>query len=92
MKATIRPLFSAGYLATLVSPGNEAADKAAKDALALSITEMSIHYDNYNLYIKNYIDRLWERECDKCMDNELNNHCLENKVQPLLEDHGHLSR
>ena len=39
-------------------PGNEAADKAAKQAVDLSVSEMDIHYEDYKLHIKNYIDRL----------------------------------
>ena len=37
-------------------PGNEAAGKAAKHALDHLITEMGIHFKDYKLYIKNYID------------------------------------
>ncbi len=70
-------------------PGNEAADKAAKRALELPITELSIHYEDYKFHIKNYIDRLWQRRWDACAGNKLN------KVEPVLGDRrspGQLSR
>ncbi len=44
-------------------PWNEAADKEAKLALDLPVTEMSIHYDDYKLHIKN--NRLWQRKWDE---------------------------
>ena len=47
-------------------PGNKVADEAAKHALDLPITEMSIHYEDYKLHIKDYIDRLCQRE-RKCV-------------------------
>ena len=54
-------------------PGNEAADKSAKQALDLPITEMGIHYEDYKLHINNYIDRLWQRKWDEYTGNKLNN-------------------
>ena len=41
-------------------PGNEAADRAAKTALGLPITEMEIHYSDFKPLIKYYIDQLWQ--------------------------------
>ena len=52
--------------------GNEAADKAAEQALDLPVTEMGIHYEDYKLQVKNYIDRLWQRKWDECTGNKLN--------------------
>ncbi len=43
-------------------PGNEAADKASKQALDIPFSEIGINYENYKLHIKNYIDRLWQRK------------------------------
>ena len=61
--------------------GNNAADKAAKHALSLPITEMAIHHEDYKLHIKNYIGRPWQRKWDGCTGNGLN------KVEPVLGDH-----
>ena len=60
--------------------GNEAADKDAKQALDLPVTDMGIHYEDYKLHIKNYQDKLWQRKWDESTRNELN------KVESLLED------
>ena len=62
-------------------PGNEAADKVAKHALDLPITEIAIRYEDYKLHKKNYIDRIWQRKWDGCTGNKLN------KVEPVLGDH-----
>ena len=37
-----------------------------------------IHYEDYELHIKNYIDRLWHRIWDESMGNTLN------KMEPVL--------
>ncbi len=66
---------------------NEAADKAAKQALDLPVTEMGIHYEDYKLQRIIYTD--YGREDDECIGNKLN------KVKPVLGDRklpGHLSR
>ena len=42
---------------------------------------MSIHYEDYKLHIKNYIDRLWQRNWDECTGNTLT------KVELVLGDH-----
>ena len=68
--------------------GNEAADKAPKQALELHATEMSIHYRDYKLHKKNHMDR-GLRKWDECTRNKLN------KVVPVLGGcklPGHLSR
>ena len=52
-------------------PGNEAASKAAKQALDRSITEIGIHSEDYKLHIRNYINWLWQREWDDCTENRL---------------------
>ncbi len=70
-------------------PGNEAADEAAKHDLDLPITEICIHYEDYKLHIKNYIDRLWRRKWDSCIRNKLN------IVESVFGDHRlpeHLNR
>ncbi len=41
------------------------------------ITEMTIHYEDYKLHIKNYIVRLLRRRWDGCTGNKLN------KVEPV---------
>ncbi len=61
-------------------PGNEAGDKAAKQALDRPVSELGIDYADYKLHIKNYIDRLWQRRWDGCTENKLN------KVEPVLAD------
>ena len=70
-------------------PGKEAADKAAKLALDLPITEMGIRYEDYKLHIKNYLDKLWQRNWNECTGNKLN------KVELVLGDRrlpGYLTR
>ena len=70
-------------------PGNGTADKAAKHARDLPITEMSIQYEEYKLLVRNHVDRLWQREWDESTGSRLDN------KQRLLQDNrlpGHLSR
>ena len=50
--------------------GNKAADKAAKHGLNLPVMEMDIHYEDYKLHTKNYIDRLWQRKWDGYTGNK----------------------
>ena len=53
------------------------------------VTKMGIHYEEYKLHMKNYIDRQWQGRLDVWTENKLN------KVQALLGDRrllGHLSR
>ena len=60
-------------------PGNEATDKATKHVLDLPITKMAIHYEDYKLHVRYYIDRLWQQGWDDCTENMLKkwNHCSE---------------
>ena len=61
-------------------PRNEAAGTAAKYARDLPITDVYIHYDDYKVHTKNYIERLWQRKWDKCTKNRLY------KVERLLRN------
>ena len=88
MKTTRKPSSCVGYLATLVSLGIKQLIKKL-NSLDLPFTEMSIHFENYKLHMKNYIDRLWQGEWDGCSGHKLN------KVEPVLGDKrlpGHLAR
>ena len=72
----------------LINDWMEAADKAAKHALDLPITEITIHCQDYKSYIKINIDMLLHRGWDECTENRLN------KVQQLHRDKrlpGHLT-
>ena len=52
-------------------PGNEAADRAAKAALELPVTEMPIHYADFKTRIKDHIDLLWQQRWDQQIHNKL---------------------
>ena len=52
-------------------PGNETADRAAKTALDLPITEMPIHYADFKTRIKDYTNLLWQQRWDQQIHNKL---------------------
>ena len=60
-------------------PGNEAADKAAKTALNLPITAMSIHFADFKSRINDYMDLLWQQRWDEQTHNKL--HSLKPELQ-----------
>ncbi|MEE8152293.1 MAG: ribonuclease H family protein, partial [candidate division NC10 bacterium] len=52
--------------------GNEAADKAAKDGLDKAVTQMSIPYTDYKMYITRLVRFKWQGEWAPKFDNKLN--------------------
>ena len=58
--------------------GNETADSLAKQALALSITQLPVPYTDLKPYIKSFIKSKWQRDWDGCIENKLH------AIQPLL--------
>ena len=51
------------------------ADRAAKQALSLKVTDNKIPYKDYRCYIKRYIQILWQHEWDETEDQKLGSIC-----------------
>lgn len=58
--------------------GNEQADKAAKEALQLEMTECKISASDIKPLLNLYIYNKWQMECNKCKNIKLY------KVNPIL--------
>lgn len=52
-------------------PGNEKADKVAKEALQKDISICHISFTDARQYIGNHINNLWQEEWDKAVNNKL---------------------
>ena len=59
-------------------PGNEAADKAAKEALNLPVADLKIPYTDFKYHINRHVKEIWQDEWQVSVNNKLHD------IQPRL--------